>query len=97
MALIELSAVELDQKIQSELAKNPALEVKDPNADLHPWYYTELEPVVANLDDPGVTRYVRANLIWLSFFRMPLRLRCWLILPAFLIDLVMTRIAAVSS
>lgn len=29
MALIELSAVELDQKIQSELAKNPALEVKD--------------------------------------------------------------------
>ncbi len=30
MALIELSAVELDQKIQSELAKNPALEVKDP-------------------------------------------------------------------
>jgi RNA polymerase sigma-54 factor len=30
MALIELSAVELDQKIQSELSKNPALEVKDP-------------------------------------------------------------------
>jgi RNA polymerase sigma-54 factor len=30
MALIELSAVELDQKIQSELANNPALEVKDP-------------------------------------------------------------------
>jgi RNA polymerase sigma-54 factor len=29
MALIELSAAELDQKIQSELAKNPALEVKD--------------------------------------------------------------------
>jgi RNA polymerase sigma-54 factor len=29
MALIELSAVELDQKIQAELAKNPALEVKD--------------------------------------------------------------------
>lgn len=30
MALIELSAAELDQKIQSELAKNPALEVNDP-------------------------------------------------------------------
>jgi DNA-directed RNA polymerase specialized sigma54-like protein len=29
MALIELSAVELEQKIQAELAKNPALEVKD--------------------------------------------------------------------
>jgi len=30
MALIELSAVELEQKIQAELARNPALEVKDP-------------------------------------------------------------------
>ena len=29
MALIELSAVELEQKVQAELAKNPALEVKD--------------------------------------------------------------------
>lgn len=29
MALIELSAVELEQKVQSELAQNPALEVKD--------------------------------------------------------------------
>ena len=30
MALIELSAVELEQNVQSELAQNPALEVKDP-------------------------------------------------------------------
>jgi RNA polymerase sigma-54 factor len=29
MALIELSSVELEQKVQSELAQNPALEVKD--------------------------------------------------------------------
>jgi RNA polymerase sigma-54 factor len=29
MALIELSAVELEQKVQAELANNPALEVKD--------------------------------------------------------------------
>ena len=29
MALIELSAEELEQKVQAELAKNPALEVKD--------------------------------------------------------------------
>jgi RNA polymerase sigma-54 factor len=29
MALIELSAVELEQKVQAELAQNPALEVKD--------------------------------------------------------------------
>jgi RNA polymerase sigma-54 factor len=29
MALIELSAVELEQKVNAELAKNPALEVKD--------------------------------------------------------------------
>lgn len=29
MALIELSAVELEQKVQAELSKNPALEVKD--------------------------------------------------------------------
>jgi len=29
MALIELSAVELEQKVQSELAQNPALEVRD--------------------------------------------------------------------
>ena len=26
------------------------------------WYYDELEPVVANLDEPGVTRYVRVSL-----------------------------------
>jgi len=26
------------------------------------WYYDELEPVVANLDEPAVTRYVRVSL-----------------------------------
>lgn len=26
------------------------------------WFFTEMEPVVANLNDPGVMRYVRANL-----------------------------------
>lgn len=30
MALIELSAMELEQKVEAELARNPALEVKDP-------------------------------------------------------------------
>jgi len=27
------------------------------------WYYETLDPVVANLDEPGVTRYVRASLV----------------------------------
>lgn len=26
------------------------------------WFYTDMDPVVANLNDPGVMRYVRANL-----------------------------------
>ena len=26
------------------------------------WYYDQLEPVVANLDEPGVTRYIRVSL-----------------------------------
>lgn len=26
------------------------------------WYYNKLQPVVANLDEPGVTRYVRATI-----------------------------------
>jgi len=30
MALLELSASELEQKVEAELARNPALELKDP-------------------------------------------------------------------
>lgn len=39
--------------------------VKDTKADpdAKPWYYAELEPTVASLDEPEVTRYVRATII----------------------------------
>jgi len=29
---------------------------------LKTWYYDELEPVVANLDEPGATRYIRVTI-----------------------------------
>jgi flagellar basal body-associated protein FliL len=35
---------------------------KTPSDGVTPWDF-ELEPVIANLDEPGVTRYVRATLI----------------------------------
>jgi flagellar basal body-associated protein FliL len=31
------------------------------NADQKSWFFQELEPVVANLADPGATRYIRAG------------------------------------
>jgi len=33
-----------------------------PAAEGEEWWYYDLEPVVANLDEPGVTRYVRATI-----------------------------------
>lgn len=51
---------ETSQKQESIGAKY--LKADDSAADQKTWYY-HLEPVVANLDVPGVTRYVRATLI----------------------------------
>lgn len=28
-----------------------------------PWYYDQLEPIIANLDEPGITRHVRATIV----------------------------------
>lgn len=28
-----------------------------------PWYYDQLEPIIANLDEPGVTRHVRTTIV----------------------------------
>ena len=36
-------------------------QVENPGKGAKVWYY-DLDPVVANLDEPGVTRYVRATL-----------------------------------
>ncbi len=47
---------------QTQQANAQLLGTDDSAAQLeHTWYY-DLEPVVANLDDPGVTRYVRVAL-----------------------------------
>ena len=45
-------------KQTAELAE---LQVENPGKGAKVWYY-DLDPVVANLDEPGVTRYVRATL-----------------------------------
>jgi flagellar basal body-associated protein FliL len=44
----------LAEQAAEQLAEDEANEAK-PN-----WYYNDMEPVIANLDVPGVTRYVRA-------------------------------------
>ncbi len=49
-----------------EAAENPkeAAEPKKQDGEsAKPWYYDKLEPVVANLDEPGAARYVRAVLV----------------------------------
>lgn len=35
------------------------------------WYYTELSPVVANLDEPGATRYIRVTLTLEIYDKLP--------------------------
>jgi flagellar basal body-associated protein FliL len=51
---------------QDATAQVENIKAQDPDLDAggaqKAWYY-DLEPVVANLDEPGVTRYVRATLI----------------------------------
>jgi flagellar basal body-associated protein FliL len=48
---------------QAETDQADGLIVDDASADSkNTWYYPDLEPVVANLDVPGVTRYVRVAL-----------------------------------
>jgi flagellar basal body-associated protein FliL len=44
-------------------AAQPAEKKKEDGKSAKPWYYDKLEPVVANLDEPGATRYVRAVLV----------------------------------
>jgi flagellar basal body-associated protein FliL len=55
-----------DQDESSQQIEPDQLEdliVDDASADSkNTWYYDELKPVVANLDVPGVTRYVRVSL-----------------------------------
>jgi len=41
----------------------PSEKKKEGSKSAKPWYYDKLEPVVANLDEPGATRYVRAVLV----------------------------------
>jgi len=43
-------------------SSEPALKEFDPVADKNQGWYYELEPAVANLNEPGVTRYVRISL-----------------------------------
>ncbi|MFA5239043.1 MAG: flagellar basal body-associated FliL family protein [Phycisphaerae bacterium] len=48
-----------DQSASSQVTAGDTLEAEGESESL--WYY-DLEPVVANLDEPGVTRYVRATI-----------------------------------
>ena len=48
------------QQAQQAYAQVP--QTNDSAADLENTWYYDLEPVVANLNDPGVTRYVRVTL-----------------------------------
>ncbi|MHC4482361.1 MAG: flagellar basal body-associated FliL family protein [Planctomycetota bacterium] len=47
---------------QDEAARIEDLKLDSPTTNSQEVWYYELEPVVANLDEPGVTRYVRAAL-----------------------------------
>lgn len=48
---------------QDQLTQTEQLKADDSKKESQAtWYYDQLEPVVANLDEPGVTRYVRASL-----------------------------------
>ncbi len=53
-------AGEQDQQNKTTAEQSADAE-ESPQDDRNPWYY-DLEPVVANLDEPGVTRYVRVAL-----------------------------------
>jgi flagellar basal body-associated protein FliL len=56
-------AAEASQQDQATQAKDEKTNTADlaASGSQKAWYY-DLEPVVANLDEPGVTRYVRATL-----------------------------------
>lgn len=51
----------------NEMAQKPAEQVFDPlqakTETQKTWLYTKMDPIVANLDEPGVTRYVRVSVI----------------------------------
>jgi flagellar FliL protein len=47
---------------QTEIAHTDALRADGSTADSERTWYYDLEPVIANLDEPGVTRFVRVTL-----------------------------------
>ena len=55
--------IESSQQDESAQAKSIILKVDDSTTDSQKTWYYDLEPVVANLDVPGATRFVRAALI----------------------------------
>ncbi|MHC4150030.1 MAG: flagellar basal body-associated FliL family protein [Planctomycetota bacterium] len=52
-----------DQPQENQADPTEQLKTDTPATDTEKTWYYPLEPVVANLDEPGVTRYVRATLI----------------------------------
>jgi len=60
------STIQTDQSAKG--GPNQAMDLKEDTTDSTSaeskgtWYYDKFEPVVANLDSPGVTRYVRVTL-----------------------------------
>lgn len=51
-----------DQPQETQADPTEQLKTDTPATDTEKTWYYDLEPVVANLDEPGVTRYVRATL-----------------------------------
>ena len=51
-----------DQSQETQADPTEELKTDTPTTDTEKTWYYDLEPVVANLDEPGVTRYVRATL-----------------------------------
>jgi len=52
------------QPTQEEESTTPNLKAENPpKGSEKVWYYKDLEPVVANLNEPSVSRYVRASLV----------------------------------
>ena len=51
-----------DQPQENQADPTEQLKTDTPATDTEKTWYYDLEPVVANLDEPGVTRYVRATL-----------------------------------
>lgn len=51
-----------DQSQETQADPTEALKTDTPATGTEKTWYYDLEPVIANLDEPGVTRYVRATL-----------------------------------